>query len=74
MPVPERPVLVAPDSFKGTFSAPQVAGAIADGSRAAAAINDDLIAEEHGIEPMLPRRTAVPSARAARSPAEQAAR
>jgi thioredoxin reductase len=41
---------------------PQVAGAIADGSRAAAAINDDLLAEEHGMDPMIPRRTAVPTA------------
>jgi glycerate 2-kinase len=29
------PVLVAPDSFKGTFSAPEVANAIADGLRSA---------------------------------------
>jgi thioredoxin reductase len=35
---------------------PQVAGAIADGSRAAGAINDSLIAEQHGIEPMMPPR------------------
>jgi thioredoxin reductase len=34
----------------------QVGGAIADGSRAAAAINDSLIAEEYGVEPMIPRR------------------
>jgi thioredoxin reductase len=41
---------------------PQVAGAIADGSRAAGAINDSLLSEEHGIEPMIPRRdAAVPS-------------
>jgi hypothetical protein len=40
---------------------PQVAGAITDGSRAAAAINDDLIAAEHGIEPMLPARATAPS-------------
>jgi len=40
---------------------PQAAGAIADGSRAAAAINDDLLAEEHGMEPMIPRRAAVPA-------------
>jgi len=33
---------------------PQVAGAIADGSRAAAAINDDLLAEEHDMEPLIP--------------------
>jgi glycerate kinase len=33
--VPEAPVLVAPDSFKGTFSAPEVARAVADGLRSA---------------------------------------
>jgi thioredoxin reductase len=42
---------------------PQVAGAIADGSRAAAVINGDLLAEEHGIEPLIPRRIAVPGGR-----------
>jgi thioredoxin reductase len=41
---------------------PQVAGAIADGSRAAAAINDDLLAEEHGMEPMMKRRVAATAA------------
>jgi thioredoxin reductase len=41
---------------------PQVAGAISDGSRAAAAINDDLIAEEHAMAPMMPPRAAVPAA------------
>jgi thioredoxin reductase len=35
---------------------PQVAGAIADGSRAAAVINGDLLAEEHRIDPLIPRR------------------
>ena len=40
---------------------PQVAGAIAEGSRAAAMINGDLLAEQYGIEPMMPRRTAVPT-------------
>ena len=39
----------------------QVAGAIADGSCAAAAINDSLLAEQHGVEPMIPRRGAVPT-------------
>jgi glycerate kinase len=33
--VSAHPVLVAPDSFKGTFTAPEVAGAIARGLRAA---------------------------------------
>ena len=41
---------------------PQVAGAIADGSRAAAAINDDLLAAEHDIAPMLPPRLAASAA------------
>jgi thioredoxin reductase len=41
----------------------QVAGAIADGARAAAAINDSLIAEEHGVEPMIAARAAVTPAR-----------
>jgi hypothetical protein len=39
----------------------QVAGAIADGSRAAAAINDSLLAEAHDIESRIPRRAAVPT-------------
>jgi glycerate 2-kinase len=37
MTVPERPVLVAPDSFKGTFSAPEVADALAEGLAGAGA-------------------------------------
>jgi thioredoxin reductase len=37
----------------------QVAGAIADGARAAAAINDSLLAEQHATQPMIPRRAAV---------------
>jgi thioredoxin reductase len=40
----------------------QVAGAIADGARAAGAINDSLLAEQHGIDPMIPRRDAAPMA------------
>jgi thioredoxin reductase len=44
----------------GDISAmPQVAGAIADGSRAAGAINDSLIAEQYGVEPMIAPRAAV---------------
>ncbi|WP_036725616.1 NAD(P)/FAD-dependent oxidoreductase [Patulibacter minatonensis] len=35
---------------------PNVAGAIADGVRAGAAVNDALIALEHGVPPMMPRR------------------
>ena len=41
MPVAERPVLVAPDSFKGTFSAPQVAGAVCRGLERAGAVPAD---------------------------------
>jgi thioredoxin reductase len=41
---------------------PQVAGAIADGSRAAAAINDDLLAAEHEMAPLLPPRLAASAA------------
>jgi thioredoxin reductase len=40
---------------------PQVATAIAEGSRAAAVINDNLLTEQHGMDPMIPRRTAVPA-------------
>src|SRR3954462_13871812 len=42
MPVPERPVLVAPDSFKGTFNAAQVAGAIGRGLERAGLMPPDL--------------------------------
>jgi thioredoxin reductase len=42
-----------------TSPMPQVAGAIADGSRAAAAINDELLASEHDMEPLIPRRAAL---------------
>jgi glycerate kinase len=40
--VPERPVLVAPDSFKGTFDAAQVAGAIGRGLERAGLMPPDL--------------------------------
>jgi thioredoxin reductase len=53
------PGLYAAGDVSGAM--PQLAGAIADGSRAAAAINDSLLAEQHGIEPLIPRRTAVPT-------------
>src|SRR3954471_16244174 len=42
MAVPERPVLVAPDSFKGTFNAAQVAGAIGRGLERAGLMPPDL--------------------------------
>src|SRR3954447_19136109 len=38
----ERPVLVAPDKFKGTFTAPQVAGAIGRGLERAGLMPPDL--------------------------------
>jgi thioredoxin reductase len=41
----------------------QVAGAIADGSRAAGAINDSLVAEQYGVAPMIAPRAAVTRAR-----------
>src|SRR5215212_4580983 len=50
MPVPERPVLVAPDSFKGTFSAPQVAGAIGHGLERAGLMPPDLCPVADGGE------------------------
>jgi glycerate 2-kinase len=40
--VPERPVLVAPDSFKGTFRAAEVAGAIGRGLERAGLMPPDL--------------------------------
>src|SRR5918997_3961725 len=43
MAVPERPVLVAPDSFKGTFRAAQVAGAIGRGLERAGLMPPDLL-------------------------------
>ena len=42
MPLPERPVLVAPDSFKGTFRATQVAAAVGRGLEAAGLMPPDL--------------------------------
>jgi glycerate kinase len=50
MPVPERPVLVAPDSFKGTFNAAQVAGAIARGLERAGLMPPDLCPVADGGE------------------------
>ena len=42
MSLPERPVLVAPDSFKGTFRAAEVAGAIGRGLERAGLMPPDL--------------------------------
>jgi glycerate kinase len=50
MAVPERPVLVAPDSFKGTFSAPKVAGAIGRGLERAGLMPPDLCPVADGGE------------------------
>ena len=50
MAVPERPVLVAPDSFKGTFCAPQVAGAIGRGLERAGLMPPDLCPVADGGE------------------------
>ena len=40
--VPERPVLVAPDSFKGTFRASEVAAAVGRGLERAGLMPPDL--------------------------------
>jgi glycerate 2-kinase len=48
--VRERPVLVAPDSFKGTFSAAQVAGAIGRGLERAGLLPPDLCPVADGGE------------------------
>jgi len=50
MPIAERPVLVAPDSFKGTFSAAQVAGAIGRGIERAGLMPPDLCPVADGGE------------------------
>jgi glycerate 2-kinase len=50
MVVRERPVLVAPDSFKGTFSAPRVAGAIGRGLERAGLMPPDLCPVADGGE------------------------
>src|SRR4051794_31031847 len=50
MAVRERPVLVAPDSFKGTFSAARVAGAIGRGLERAGLMPPDLCPVADGGE------------------------
>src|SRR3954454_2519342 len=50
MPVKERPVLVAPDSFKGTFRAAEVAGAIGRGLERAGLAPPDLCPVADGGE------------------------
>jgi glycerate kinase len=57
--VPERPVLVAPDSFKGTFRAPEVAAAIGRGLERAGLMPPDLCPVADGgegtLDALLPR-------------------
>jgi glycerate kinase len=48
--VPERPVLVAPDSFKGTFRATEVAAAIGRGLERAGLMPPDLCPVADGGE------------------------
>jgi glycerate kinase len=59
MVVPERPVLVAPDSFKGTFRAPEVAAAIGRGLERAGLMPPDLCPVADGgegtLEALLPQ-------------------
>jgi glycerate kinase len=50
MTVPERPVLVAPDSFKGTFRSSEVAGAIGRGLERAGLMPPDLCPVADGGE------------------------
>src|SRR5215217_9402601 len=50
MPMAERPVLVAPDSFKGTFRASEVAGAIGRGLERAGLMPPDLCPVADGGE------------------------
>ena len=50
MSIPERPVLVAPDSFKGTFRASEVAGAIGRGLERAGLMPPDLCPVADGGE------------------------
>jgi glycerate 2-kinase len=58
MPLRERPVLVAPDSFKGTFRAPEVAAAIGRGLERAGLMPPDLCPVADGgegtLEALLP--------------------
>jgi glycerate 2-kinase len=57
--VPERPVLVAPDAFKGTFRASEVAGAIGRGLERAGLMPPDLCPVADGgegtLDALLPR-------------------
>jgi glycerate 2-kinase len=59
MPVPERPVLVAPRAFRGTLRAAQVAGAVGRGLERAGLMPPDLCPVADGgpgtLEALLPR-------------------
>src|SRR5688572_1331422 len=59
MTLPERPILVAPDSFKGTMRASEVAGAIGRGLERAGLMPPDLCPVADGgegtIDVLLPR-------------------
>jgi glycerate kinase len=59
VPIPERPVLVAPDSFKGTFSAAEVAAAVGRGLERAGLMPPDLCPVADGgegtMDVLLPR-------------------
>jgi glycerate 2-kinase len=48
--VPERPVLVAPDAFKGTFRAPEIAAAVGRGFERAGLVAPDLCPVADGGE------------------------
>ena len=72
MAVPERPVLVAPDSFKGTFRAAEVAGAIGRGLERAGLMPPDLCPVADGgegtMDALLPRLGGDVAAAAAHDP------
>src|SRR3954453_11579640 len=72
MPIPERPVLVAPASFKGTFNAAQVAGAIGRGLERAGLMPPDLCPVADGgdgtLDALLPQLGGELIARTVRGP------
>jgi len=73
--VPERPVLVAPDKFKGTFNAAQVAGAIGRGLEKAGLMPPDLCPVADGgdgtLDALLPQLGGELIARTVTGPAGQ---
>jgi glycerate kinase len=72
MPIEERPVLVAPDKFKGTFNAAQVAGAIGRGLERAGLMPPDLCPVADGgdgtLDALLPHMGGELVARVVRGP------